>query len=72
MIISKYPAYKSIWMLFIIKLNSLSAASAIRNGFKYRPGLLSKAGIYLIIKTGIYSEEAFIRGNTVILVCEQI
>jgi len=74
MIISKYHAYKTIWTLLIINLNSLSAASS------YQEWLQIKAQAYkqdqafifynaqtprLIIETDIYSEEAFIQGNMV-------
>jgi len=58
-------------MLFIVGLNSLSAASSYQEWFRLKAGLLNEAkhlfsamlkDPWLIIKTGIYSEE----GNTVL------
>jgi len=68
MMISEYHAYKTIWTLFIIKLNLLSAASSYQEWFQVKAWAFNKAGVYfiqcqntqLIIETGVYSEEAFI------------
>jgi len=69
MIISEYHTYKTIWTLFIIDLNSLSAASSYQEWFRVK-ALASKQDQvfifynvqtpWLVVETGIYSEEAFI------------
>jgi len=63
-------------MLFIIDLNSLFAASSYQEWFQVKAcaSKQDQAFIFynaqtlqLIIKTGIYLEEAFIQGNMVIM-----
>jgi len=74
MIISEYNTYKTTWMLFIIKLKSLSAASSYQEWFRVntQASKQDQAFIFcsaqtprLIIETSVYSEEAFIQVNMV-------
>jgi len=74
MIISEYHAYKTIWTLFTIDFNSLSAASSYQEWFWVKAWASKQDQVcifynvqtsQLTIETVVYLEEVFIWGNTV-------
>jgi len=69
-----------IWTLFI-NLNSLSAASSYQEWFRVKAWASKRDQVFifynaqtprLIIKAGIYSEEAFIQGNTLLMYIDHV